>query len=133
MKTKLKTILCLVVVILFATTGCDKTESSKKHANGEIVGYVNCYGSIGIFIITEDNDSLLSFNIPLSSINIDLNSLNSGVHGINGGNISFDYRIASGAEIKQMVDFLCPQNAMGIGFLGGPIENYTQIIINDIK
>jgi hypothetical protein len=133
------TTLCLVVITLFAAVGCDKSEiPPTNYTNGTIVGYTKCNANsdgalIGLFIITEKKDFLLSFNAPLASICIDSNSLKYGVYGMNENVINFDYRIAIGEEIKQMVDFLCPQNAMEMSFLHGPIENYTQIIITDIK
>ena len=132
------TALCLVVVALCAASGCDKSKTPPtNYVNGIIIGYAKCLikgdDVIGLFIITEKQDSLLSFNIPLSSINIDPNSLRYGSYGMKRNNINFTYRIAVGDEIKQMIDFLCPQNDMDVPFLGGPIENYTQIIVTDIK
>ena len=73
---------------------------------------------------------MLTFNIPFSAINIDPSALIDGVHNLDGGSISFEYRIATGEKIKQ--NFICSQNAMLPGFSGGPVENYTQIIVTDI-
>jgi hypothetical protein len=132
-------ILCLVAVTLFAVNGCGESETlSTNYTNGIIVGHTKCNVDsdstlIGLFIITEKKDSLLSFNASLSSIGIDPNSLNYGVYDFCGCSISFSYRIAIGEEIEQTTNFLCPQNAMLPGFSYGQIEDYKQIIINDIK
>lgn len=129
--------LCFVVTTSFLAVSCDKSETlSTNHTNGVVVGYTKCnFNSadtlIGLFIITEKEDSLLSFNLNPSVINIDPDLLYYyGVHDVNGGNISFDYRISVGQEIKQI---LCPQDAMSLGFTHGIIEDYTQIIIINIK
>ena len=114
---------------------CYNENNESKNANGIIVGYVNCSGPTGLFIVTEENDYLLSFNVPVSSIGIDSNSLIGGAHDITLMhwyiNISFSYVMAVGEEIKQ--DILCPQNMRWPGFSYGPIEKYNQIIITDIK
>lgn len=133
----LTTTLCLVVATLLVFNGCEKLENPpKNYTNGIVVGYTKCNEDnngtlIGLFIITEKKDSLLSFNVSLATIGIDPNSLNYGAYDIDGGNISFDYVLAVEKEIKQ--NFLCPQNHMLPGFSHGQIENYEQIIINDIK
>ena len=112
---------------------CYNDNNESENTNGIIIGYTKCYDLIGLFIITEKQDSLLSFNIPFSSININPDSLAYGIHNMKV-NICFDYRIAVGEEIKQIIEFLCPENHAGVpAGLGGPIENYTQIIITDIK
>ena len=135
MKKKILVFTAFLLILAGGLIVSCKEENLKEKTptNGVIIGYTNCNSAVGLFIITEKKDSLLSFNVPLASIGIDPDSLMSGVYGMKRNAISFDYRIAVGAEIKQMADFLCPQNDMHIGFFCGPLENYTQIIINDIK
>jgi hypothetical protein len=125
----------LLLLILSGIISCANQEMD-SHIRGKIIGYTKCNVDnndlTGLFIITEKQDSLLSFNIPLSSINIVPNSLYYGVYNIDGGSIGIEYRVAVGEEIKQMSDFLCPQSEMLPGFTHGQIENYTQVIITDI-
>ena len=128
------TILCFIVVTLFAVYGCGKTETpTENYTNGIIINYSNCWNLVGLYIVTEKNDSLLSFNVPLSVINIDKNSLKPGSHAIGRVSIRFAYRIAVGEEIKQIIDFICPQNTFEPGTFQGEYEDYTQIIVTDIK
>ena len=139
MKANIKLFLSfLLTFCLLLFFGCQsvKNEGSKEEdpensVTGQIIGYTNCRALIGLFIITEKTDSLLSFNIPLSSLNIDPGLLEGGAYGMRHVSINFAYRIAVGEEIK--TDFLCFQNTMGVGFLSGPIENYKQIIITEYK
>ena len=119
-------------VKIFKAQAKEEEEEASKNieSNGKIVGYTKCNDLIGLFIITEKKDALLSFNLPLSCLNADISLLMGGAHNMDGSDISFNYRIAKGEEIKK--NFLCPQNAMLPGFTHGPIEDYIQIIINEI-
>ena len=114
----------------------NKEEDPENSVTGQIIGYTKCSAGrdcalIGLFIITEKTDSLLSFNIPLSSLNIDPGLLKGGAYNMRHVSINFAYRIAVGEEIK--TDFLCPQNDMVVGFSRGLVEDYKQIIITEYK
>jgi hypothetical protein len=135
--------LSAILLLSFGCTNSDDlsnnnaatTEEKELIGTGKIVGYSKCYNteknstSLGIFIITESRDSLLTFNIPLSFFDLDTNQLEFGVYGIDGDSVSFSYKKAEAGEIKY--DFLCPQNAMDLGF-PYPVENFLQVIIEHI-
>jgi hypothetical protein len=144
MKTKFLILSIIMLSSLGCTNGDDlsedgnvtKTDVKELTETGKIVGYSKCYDtekdsiSLGIFIITEASDSLLTFNIPLSFFDLDINQLKYGVYSIEGDAVSFNYKKTEVSEIKY--DFLCPQNMMDSGFYY-PVENFSQIIIKRIN
>ncbi len=104
------------------------------YTKGNVVGYTRCMDFVGYFIITEQRDSLLTFNLLSSSINIDFDTLKPGAYAMRWVNIKFDYRLAIGDEIKQNSEILCSQ-LIGVGGPPPPgrFEDYVQTIITDIK
>ncbi len=103
---------------------------------GKMVGYLKCFDNehekilFGIFIITNNCDSLLSFNIPSTIYNLDSSKVDYGFSMFNGDSISFKYRNAKTEEIKQ---FDCPPEFMqNPGFLY-PIDEFSQVIITEIN
>ena len=138
-------ILSIVLLLSFGcfnnndlSQGDNATETEVKLLTGvgKIVGYSKCHDAeknstfLGILIITEANDSLLTFNIPFSFFDLDSNQLEYGVYNIDGGYVSFSYKKAEDSEIRY--DFLCLQTMMDLGFLY-PVENFSQIIIEQIS
>jgi hypothetical protein len=144
----MKTEILFLAAILLLSFGCAdnddlseddnaaKTEVKDMTGTGKIVGYSKCYDTekdstlLGIFIITEASDSLLTFNIPLSFFDLDINQLKYGVYNMDGDSVSFSYKKTEAGEIKY--DFFCSQNTMDLGFRY-PVENFTQIIIKHIS
>jgi hypothetical protein len=72
---------------------------------GKIIGCTNCFNheindySLGVFSITDTNDSSLAYNIPLSSVGLDTESYSSGNDLVDVPAISFTYRVAQENEI----------------------------------
>ncbi|MEN8157551.1 MAG: hypothetical protein ABFS10_11420 [Bacteroidota bacterium] len=133
---KIPTYLLLCCVILFSS--CEKQNESNKEEiyQGRIVGYLKCSDSnlenktlLGIFIISNSMDSLLSFNIPSSISDMVTSELQYGIGFINGDSVSFSFR---NADKNEMNYFDCPPSTMqDITFY--PIENFAQVIITNIS
>ena len=130
------TYLLFFCTILFSS--CNKQEEtvSTDFYHGKIVGYLKCPDSemdnntlIGIFIILNNKDSLLSFNIPSSIFDLDRYQLENGIGFIDGDSISFNYRRALNDEIKL---FDCPPTTMQDPTFY-PIENFLQAIITNVN
>jgi hypothetical protein len=120
--------------MLLLYTACSKEDEPLQY--GEIEGYVKLEGYyqnsefvssdiFGVYIVSEENDSLLTFNISASTLQYLLKanvaSLNYGVSKIHIP-VSFSYRNATAEERKTTV---IPD--------GGNISNFSQIIIIDIR
>jgi len=111
-------------------------EPANREIKGEIVGYLKCFDKktdsktiLGLFIITNNKDSLLTFNIPSSVCNLDTTQLEYGINFINGGSVSFCFRNAKNGELKQ---FDCPPTTMQDPTFFR-IENFTQVIISTVQ
>jgi hypothetical protein len=120
---------------------CGKEKEKEFNAIGRIIGYNKCsnfeYNNgfvFGICIKTEQNDSLIAYNIPHSVLNLllDLNisDLEQGVFYLNREipPITFDYRVAKEHEI---ITIICPQTMMSPIFID--VSNFMQIIITTIN
>lgn len=125
----MKTYLLILFAILFSS--CDKQEDSTINDKGRIVGYLKCREKdtdntlFGIFIITNKEDSLLSFNVPPSIYDLDTSNLDFGIDYLKGDSVQFSYKIANDEEIKV---FDCPPSIM-LNPSFYPIDNFTQVII----
>jgi hypothetical protein len=137
MKKSILKLVIVVILLLIPGIGCDKVEHVSKGGilKGKIVGYLKCSDNkrkntlFGIFIISNNLDSLLSFNVPSSIYNLDTSKIDYGINLFIGDSISFNYRNAEKDEMKQ---FDCPPSTMEkITFY--PIENFPQIIITNIS
>ena len=127
----------ILLLFIILVVSCDKQNNTDDNIHqGKIVGYLKCIDSeienntlFGLFIISNNNDSLLAFNIPYSVHNIDSSQLEFGIDFINGDSISFTYRIAREDEIKY---YDCPPT-----FYFNPsfyaIDNFSQVIITNIN
>ncbi|MCF8299378.1 MAG: MFS transporter [Bacteroidales bacterium] len=131
----MKKFLFISIAILFSL--CDKQADSSTNDlfQGKIVGYLKCSDSetdntfFGIFIITNKNDSLLSFNIPSAIYDLDTNNLDYGIYFLNGDSVRFSYKNAKSEEQKV---FDCPPTTM-LNPTFYPIENFRQVIIIEIN
>jgi hypothetical protein len=131
----MKKYLLILFVILFSS--CDKQEVSTANDiyKGKIVGYLKCSDTetdktlFGIFIITNKEDSLLSFNVPPTIFDIDTSNLDYGINYLDGDSVQFSYRNANKEEQKI---FDCPPSTM-LNPTFYPIENFTQVIITEIN
>jgi hypothetical protein len=134
------TVLLLVLAGIFS---CGKKDSDMTiGVRGTIEGYHKCTdfdnGGIvfGIYIVTDKNDTLLSYNVPHETLcslfgvtnlgNLRQGSISTYSMGLSP--IIFDYREA---EEHETVTIFCPQDAMWPPFLGG--DDVKQIIINKTK
>lgn len=131
----MKTFLLIFCAILFSS--CDKQEDSSTNDlyQGKIVGYLKCTDYEikntlwGIFIISNNGDSLLSFNIPTSTYDIDTSEVDYGIYYFDGDSVQFKYINANTDEKKQ---FDCPPSTM-LNPTFYPIENFNQVVITDIN
>ncbi|MFW5700747.1 MAG: hypothetical protein ACOCWM_03570 [Cyclobacteriaceae bacterium] len=131
----MKTYLLILFVILFSS--CDKQDDSTTNDmnQGKIVGYLKCSDTetdktlFGIFIITNKQDSLLSFNIPAAIYDLDINNLDYGINFLDGDSVQFSYKNANTVEQKV---FDCPPSTM-LNPTFYPIEYFTQVIITEIN
>ena len=122
------------VILLF---GCQKDSVSTI---GSIVGYVYCHEVInqkttdnyilGIYIISNNGDSLLSFNVPKSIHTLNDSDLQIGNHYLEKkNNIRFTYRVSIKSEIKS---YECPPvNGMNIPFYN--TDSFTQVVVSNIS
>lgn len=132
----MKTYLLIFFAILFSS--CDKQEgtttTTDKMYQGKLVGYLKCNESetsntlLGFFIISNNKDSLLSFNIPSSIYDLDTNNLTNGINFWDGDSIRFNYR---NAEIDEEKVFDCPPSSM-LNPTFYDIDNFIQIVITEI-
>jgi hypothetical protein len=103
-------------------------------SQGKIIGYLKCFENetkntiYGIFIISNNKNSLLSFNVPFSIYGLDTNKVDYGINFLDGDSIRYNYRIANSTENKQ---FDCPPSTM-LNPTFYPVENFTQVIMTDI-
>ena len=131
----MKTCLLILFAILFSS--CVKQEDSTTNGKyqGKIVGYLKCSDNetdntlLGIFIITNKEDSLLSFNVPTAIYDLDTSNLDNGINFLDGDSVQFSYKNANSEEQKV---FDCPPSTM-LNPTFYPIENFTQVIITDIN
>lgn len=131
----MRTYLLILFAILFSS--CEKQEDSTANDmyKGKIVGYLKCSDTetdktlFGIFIITNKEDSLLSFNVPSEIHDLDTNNLDYGMNFIDGDSVQFSYKNANSEEQKV---FDCPPSTM-FNPTFYPIENFTQVIITEIN
>ncbi len=132
----MKTYLILICAILFLS--CHKQEENVNDDinNGKIVGYLKCIDSeandntlMGFFIISNNKDSLLSFNILNSISFLDTSELKYGIGFLDGDSVVFCYRNAKNEEIKY---FDCPPNTMQNPTFY-PLEDFSQVIITNIN
>jgi hypothetical protein len=136
MKTIIKMSLFLLCIILFYS--CEKqidtSDSEIYQGKGKIVGYLKCSDGerdntlFGIFIISNNKDSILSFNITSSIHNLDTDQVDYGVHFFKGDSVLFDYRYTN-AEEKKRYD--CPPSTM-LNPTFYAIDNFSQVIVTDI-
>jgi hypothetical protein len=133
-----------VLLILVEIFSCGKEDSDMNtvEVKGTIEGYHKCTdfenGGIvfGIYIITDQNDTLLSYNVPHETLcslfgvasleNLRQDGISTNYMGLSP--IIFDYREAKKHET---VTIFCPQDAMWPAFTGR--DDVKQIIINNIK
>jgi hypothetical protein len=121
-----------------------------KVKSGKIVGYIRCYDLFGLFIITDTNDSLLTFSPPPVFIDLDKFYIEGGVHGvedagnavnagrehpfIEGWPVSFIVRMAEEDESLDITEFLCAQFAYSLypefHYLA---SDFSQAIITNIN
>jgi len=113
----------------------DSIIADSEQINGNVIGYLKCRNKIadslifGLFIISENNDSLLAFNVPKSIYSIDRDTLQEGVFFLKKGKISFNFKSDEKINLNNIE---CPpQILMGPTFYA--IENFQQILIIDIK
>lgn len=127
----------LFVFIAAFSLSCDiQDEAEKSNSKGEIVGYLKCSDNqmsaktiLGLFVITNKNDSLLTFNIPSSVYDLDTTQLEYGINFIDGGTISFCFRNANDNEL---IHFYCsPSSMQNPSFF--PIENFSQVIVDNVN
>jgi hypothetical protein len=145
----MKSYLLVLVILLFFS--CDKHKDSavnldrKKEWNednnisgckrGKIIGYLKCFTTvngkslIGFFVISNDKDSLLSFNIAPSFLSVDTSLLSYGIRFYNGDSISFNFKKAEGSELKY---YNCPPTTMQLPTFYS-INRFSQVIISNIK
>lgn len=129
----------MYLLILFAIlfSSCDKQEDSTTNDmnKGKIVGYLKCSDTetdkilYGIFIITNKEDSLLSFNVPEAIYDLDTSNLDYGINFLDGDSVQFSYKNANTEEQKV---FDCPPSTM-LNPTFYPIEHFTQVIIIEIN
>ncbi len=137
----MKALLFLFSSILIFT-GCEdspsgeaKNSSINDMNKGKIVGYLKCPDNesnntlLGVFIITNKEDSLLSFNISSAIYDLDTNNLDYGINFLDGDSVRFSYKNANTEEQKV---FDCPPSTMHNPTFY-PIENFKQVIIIDIN
>jgi hypothetical protein len=137
----IKTLLFLFSSILIFT-GCeDSTSGESKNSSindmnqGKIVGCLKCPDNesnntlFGIFIITNKQDSLLSFNVPAAIYDLDTSNLDYGINFLDGDSVQFSYKNANTEEQKV---FDCPPSTM-LNPTFYPIENFKQVIIININ
>lgn len=118
-------------------SSCEKQENHTTNDlyQGKIVGYLKCADNetdntlLGIFIITNKEDSLLSFNIPSAIYGLDINDMGNGINFLDGDSVQFSYKNANSDEQKV---FDCPPSTM-LNPTFYPIENFTQVIITEIN
>lgn len=109
--------------------------SSGNIHKGKIVGCLKCSDNemkntlIGIFIISNNKDSLLSFNVPSSIYNLDTSKIDYGINFLNGDSVSFSYGDAKNGEIKRFS--YPPATMQNLTFY--PIENFSQVVIINIS
>jgi len=131
----MKTYLLIFCTILFLSCSKQEDSSNNDMIYGKIVGYLKCSDSemqntlFGIFIISNNKDSLLSFNVPSSIYDLDRSGFNKGIGFLDGDSVQFCYRNADVDERKQ---FDCPPTTM-MNPTFYSIDNFTQVIITDIK
>jgi hypothetical protein len=121
-----------LVVIIFS---CCTRKTTDDSVVGTIVGCTKCFNneiddySLGIYIITDTKDSLLTYSIPFSSVGLDPESYSHGDYLVDGPVISFSYRVAQENEV---VDIFCPMDPRAPPFPYGS-TSFLQIIITDYQ
>ena len=127
----------VTVCCVFLLFSCQKDTVSTI---GSIVGYVYCHEVInqkttdnyilGIYIISNSGDSLLSFNVPKSIHALNDSDLQIGDHYLEKkNNIRFTYRNSTKSEIKS---YECPPvTAMNIPFYS--VASFTQVVVSGIS
>jgi len=133
---KMKTYLLLFCAILFSSCNIQEETINSDINKGKIIGYLKCIDSdtdystlFGIFIISNNKDSLLSFNISDPIYDLDTSQLKYGIGFIDGDSVTLSYRNAENDELKY---FDCPPSTMQNPTFY-PIENFSQVIITSIN
>jgi hypothetical protein len=129
-----------ILLILTSAFTCGKEDTENRLTKGIIAGYHKCTdfenGGVvfGIYIVTNKQDTLLSYNIPhetLSSLlgGFDIENCTQGSLYFSRDipPVIFDYREA---EEHEIVTIFCAQNAFLPGF---PMGNAKQVIITKIN
>ena len=116
---------------------CEKKENiSTDFIEGKIVGYINCVETdtentlFGICVISNNNDSIMSFNVPSSILNIPESEISYGVNELqNGDSVQFNFR---GANDEEIIHFDCPPSIM-LGPSRYPLLDFNQAVITEIN
>ena len=149
MKTlNLKNLLKLTAIMLFAASAfaCVKKEPADIETKGKIIAWLKCpevsyeenesgsYGmTIGLYIVSETKDSLLSLTLPhstvehLLNVSVDTLTWEDPVRLTTPVSVVFSYRKAEDNELREhacRIFWLYPLD---------PLFKSTQIIISDIK
>jgi hypothetical protein len=89
------------IAFLFSLISCYQTNLTDEPLfKGRITGYLKCYDNedsilLGIFIVSSNGDSLLTFNMPNSVHCLDFNDLDFGVYDFDGDSIYYNYEISN--------------------------------------
>ncbi len=132
----MKIIISLLAGIFLFVTSCSKLELNQEPTlKGKLIGYLKCTDNenkntlFGVFIISNNRDSLLAFNVSSSIYDMDITKIELGINFFDGDSISFNYRNIKNDEMKQ---FDCPPTTMQNPTLYS-IENFSQVAITNIS
>ncbi|MFZ5941617.1 MAG: hypothetical protein ACOYXB_13675 [Bacteroidota bacterium] len=124
----------LMALLLAAFYSCGEKCPGDECTEGRVVGYLKCVDCsstdsllFGLFLLTGNSDSLLSFDFPTGLIMVDTAGLGIGADFLDGGESTFSYRLADSSETRC---FSCPPALMNVPTF--PTHGFIQVVITSI-